>query len=192
MSIWPPLMEGNPPNSSKSIVFYLASGCEERVGEGFESRVTRWNPRKDVRVHKVHVRASYTARMDVRGHGHPREGAQRAVERTGRRGKDTGVWASVSTDVRTSGTYEHACACKPRGRPGHTSVGTRKGARARTDVRSEARASTRAQVSAREEEEEAETFEAKGGCPWVPRPKRRNWEKARFSIGHAFKVRGSN
>ncbi|OWM76862.1 hypothetical protein CDL15_Pgr019157 [Punica granatum] len=84
--------------------------------------------------------------MDVRGHGHPREGAQRAVERTGRRGKDTGVWASVSTDVRTSGTYEHACACKPRGRPGHTSVGTRKGARARTDVRSEARASTRAQA----------------------------------------------
>ncbi|PKI73236.1 hypothetical protein CRG98_006371 [Punica granatum] len=38
-------------NSSKSRMFYLASGCEERVREEFESRVTRWNPRKDVRVH---------------------------------------------------------------------------------------------------------------------------------------------
>ncbi|OWM76864.1 hypothetical protein CDL15_Pgr019159 [Punica granatum] len=39
------------PNSSKSRMFNLASGCQERVGEEFESRVTRWNSRKDVRVH---------------------------------------------------------------------------------------------------------------------------------------------
>ncbi|PKI40460.1 hypothetical protein CRG98_039152 [Punica granatum] len=38
------------PNSSKSRMFYLASGYEERVGEEFESWVTRWNPRKDARV----------------------------------------------------------------------------------------------------------------------------------------------
>ncbi|PKI39021.1 hypothetical protein CRG98_040587 [Punica granatum] len=31
-------------------MFYLVSGYEERVEEGFESRLTRWNPRKDVRT----------------------------------------------------------------------------------------------------------------------------------------------
>ncbi|OWM69327.1 hypothetical protein CDL15_Pgr003928 [Punica granatum] len=68
-------------------MFYLASGCEERVGEGFESRVTQWNLRKDVRVHKVHVRVSCSTWMDVCGHGHALEGAQRVVRRaSGRAG----------------------------------------------------------------------------------------------------------
>ncbi|PKI70879.1 hypothetical protein CRG98_008770 [Punica granatum] len=30
------------------------------------------------------------------------------------------------------------------------------------------------------------------GCPWVPRPNRRNQEKARVSIGRPFEGRGSN
>ncbi|OWM76614.1 hypothetical protein CDL15_Pgr009179 [Punica granatum] len=84
-------------------MLYLASGYEERVGEGFENRVTRWNPRKDVRVHKVHVRASCSTRMDVHGHGHVQEGTQCAVGSVGGRGKDigaqSGMRAGVSTDV---------------------------------------------------------------------------------------------
>ncbi|PKI54482.1 hypothetical protein CRG98_025124 [Punica granatum] len=43
------------PNSSKSRVIYLASGYEERVGEVFESRVTRLNAWKDARVQRMHV-----------------------------------------------------------------------------------------------------------------------------------------
>ncbi|PKI45016.1 hypothetical protein CRG98_034588 [Punica granatum] len=47
-------------------------------------------------------------------------------------------------------------------------------------------------VSAREQEEEDERIGARGGCPWVLRPKRRNREKALVSIGRAFEVHGSN
>ncbi|PKI53383.1 hypothetical protein CRG98_026223 [Punica granatum] len=74
------------------------------------------------------------------------EGAQRAVGSAGGCGKDIGARASVSTDVWTSRTYRRACACKPRGRPGRTSVGTRTGARVQTDVRGEARSDARARV----------------------------------------------
>ncbi|PKI71837.1 hypothetical protein CRG98_007776 [Punica granatum] len=44
------------PNSSKSRVIYLASGYEERVGEVFESRVTRLNAWKGARVQRKQVR----------------------------------------------------------------------------------------------------------------------------------------
>ncbi|PKI47623.1 hypothetical protein CRG98_031974 [Punica granatum] len=48
-------------------MFYPASGYKERVGEGFESRVTRWNPRKDVRV-QGHARSGELGvRLDVHG-----------------------------------------------------------------------------------------------------------------------------
>ncbi|PKI73124.1 hypothetical protein CRG98_006466 [Punica granatum] len=54
------------PNSSKSRVIYLVSGYEERVGEVFESRVTRLNAWKGARVQGMHVRVRMGAREDVR------------------------------------------------------------------------------------------------------------------------------
>ncbi|PKI67482.1 hypothetical protein CRG98_012066 [Punica granatum] len=55
------------------------------VGEVFESRVTRWNPRKDVPVHRVHVRVSW-ARGWARGrHAGAQAGAQQAHRRAGGR-----------------------------------------------------------------------------------------------------------
>ncbi|OWM89859.1 hypothetical protein CDL15_Pgr014598 [Punica granatum] len=64
-------------------MFYLASGYGERVGEGFECWVTRWNPRKDVRVQGQHVRMSWDVRLDVHGHA---QAWQRAQARGGARG----------------------------------------------------------------------------------------------------------
>ncbi|PKI38854.1 hypothetical protein CRG98_040754 [Punica granatum] len=46
-------------------MFYLASGYEERVGEVFESPVTRLNAWKRARVLRMHVRARKAARKDV-------------------------------------------------------------------------------------------------------------------------------
>ncbi|PKI70605.1 hypothetical protein CRG98_009110 [Punica granatum] len=91
-------------------MFYLASGCKEKVEEGFESRVTQWNPRKYVRVHEMHVRASSRAQMDVREHGHAREGAQCAVGRAGGRSKDIGSRALARTCGRRGHTDVHVHA----------------------------------------------------------------------------------
>ncbi|OWM76621.1 hypothetical protein CDL15_Pgr009186 [Punica granatum] len=57
-------------------MFYLASGYEERVGEGFESRVTWWNPWKDVRVQGQHVRMGWDAQLNVHGCAQARQRAQ--------------------------------------------------------------------------------------------------------------------
>ncbi|PKI67457.1 hypothetical protein CRG98_012041 [Punica granatum] len=88
-------------------VIYLASGYEERIGEVFESRVTRWNPRKDVRVHKVHVRASWARGWACTGVRNARAGPQAeargAGDRAGARlGAAAGVcgWPRERTDGR--------------------------------------------------------------------------------------------
>ncbi|OWM63030.1 hypothetical protein CDL15_Pgr026204 [Punica granatum] len=71
-------------------MFYQASGCEERVGEGFESRVTRWNPQKDVRV-QGHARSDELGmRLGLHGRADAQAGARAEAwgtgERTGSRG----------------------------------------------------------------------------------------------------------
>ncbi|PKI67612.1 hypothetical protein CRG98_011992 [Punica granatum] len=95
---------------------YIASGYKERVGEGFESRVTRWNPWKDVRVHGQHVRASWDARLDVHEHAQAREGAQahgwtrgqarEVVVRAGRAWGGTGARCAGRTGA---GAYGDEC-----------------------------------------------------------------------------------
>ncbi|PKI50210.1 hypothetical protein CRG98_029393 [Punica granatum] len=79
-------MEGNPHNSSKSRVIYLAPRYEERVEEVFESRVTRWNPRMDVQVHRVDVRASWVRDWACGERQGTQEDVRRAAARDGRTG----------------------------------------------------------------------------------------------------------
>ncbi|PKI41860.1 hypothetical protein CRG98_037730 [Punica granatum] len=61
-------------------MFYLALGCEERVGKEFESRVTRLNAWKGAQVQRMHVRARMGAREDVR-RAAGRAGARLGVQR---------------------------------------------------------------------------------------------------------------
>ncbi|PKI53183.1 hypothetical protein CRG98_026424 [Punica granatum] len=63
----------------KSRVIYLASGYEERVGEVFESRVTRLNAWKGARVQRMHVRARMGERLGVREHARARQGVRRVT-----------------------------------------------------------------------------------------------------------------
>ncbi|OWM77694.1 hypothetical protein CDL15_Pgr026425 [Punica granatum] len=58
-------------------MLYLDSGYEERVGEVFESQVTRLNTRKD-------VRGELGARLDVLGQAQARQGAQAHGQARGR------------------------------------------------------------------------------------------------------------
>ncbi|PKI71781.1 hypothetical protein CRG98_007797 [Punica granatum] len=75
----------NSPNFSKSRAIYLASGYEERVGEVFESRVTRLNAWKGARVQRMHVQARMGARLGVRDRGSSaREGARARGNTRGR------------------------------------------------------------------------------------------------------------
>ncbi|OWM66619.1 hypothetical protein CDL15_Pgr005056 [Punica granatum] len=70
-------------------MFYLASGCKERVGEVFESRVTRLNAWKGAREQRMHVRARMGARLGLREHT---GGAlERASVLAGASGARTGV-----------------------------------------------------------------------------------------------------
>ncbi|PKI58349.1 hypothetical protein CRG98_021257 [Punica granatum] len=95
------------PNSSKSRVIYLDSGYEERVGEVFESRVTRLNAWKDARVQRMHIRVC----TDV-----------------GFAGRHAGACASAWLGTReASGTREGAQACAQgvRGRAGKRATGAR-------------------------------------------------------------------
>ncbi|PKI71964.1 hypothetical protein CRG98_007647 [Punica granatum] len=64
-------------------MFYLASGCEERVEEEFESRVTRLNIWKGARVQRMHVRQGWACgrTSGAQAHGQARcrcAGARRA------------------------------------------------------------------------------------------------------------------
>ncbi|PKI66058.1 hypothetical protein CRG98_013553 [Punica granatum] len=120
-------------------MLYLALGCEERVEEVFESRVTRWSPWMD----DSGRRKAWNARLGAR------EGVRRADARSGARLRGEG-----HSDARYFGLGE----CKREGGKGRNIWG-------------------------------------KGRLPlgslWVPRPMRRNREKARVSIGRAFEARGS-
>ncbi|PKI44334.1 hypothetical protein CRG98_035275 [Punica granatum] len=66
-------------------MFYLASGCGKRVGEGFESSVTRWNPRKDVWV-QGHARSDELGmRLGVYGRADTQTGAWEEARGVGER-----------------------------------------------------------------------------------------------------------
>ncbi|OWM73807.1 hypothetical protein CDL15_Pgr012370 [Punica granatum] len=68
-------------------MLYVASGYEERVGEGLECRVTQWDPWKDVRVHEQSVRVSWGADVGLRGSGRGAgwQAGVRALEQTSAR-----------------------------------------------------------------------------------------------------------
>ncbi|PKI71849.1 hypothetical protein CRG98_007788 [Punica granatum] len=55
-------------------MLYLASGYEEGVGEGFESRMTRLTAWKGARVQRMHVRARMGAQLGAREHAQARRG----------------------------------------------------------------------------------------------------------------------
>ncbi|OWM74323.1 hypothetical protein CDL15_Pgr013227 [Punica granatum] len=79
-------------------MLYLASGYEERVEEVFESRVTRLNPWKGVRVQGKHARMGWEARMDM--HGRDRELRNVSGARAQRVDVVTGAGACTRTDER--------------------------------------------------------------------------------------------
>ncbi|OWM76427.1 hypothetical protein CDL15_Pgr023970 [Punica granatum] len=76
-------------------MIYLASEYEERVGEVFESQVTRLNAWKGARVQRMHVRARMGAREDIRPAG-VRGCARAYASARGTRGH---AWQRAATGV---------------------------------------------------------------------------------------------
>ncbi|PKI62261.1 hypothetical protein CRG98_017341 [Punica granatum] len=123
-------------------MLYLASGYEERVGEGFESWVNRWDPWKDVRVQGQHVRVSCGADGDVRRRARARQNHRRTIGSAGRNGcrqacarTSTGGRMGVSVsvrDVRAGWMCMHMHACMQEGRPGCTGAGHGSGGRGKS------------------------------------------------------------
>ncbi|PKI49255.1 hypothetical protein CRG98_030364 [Punica granatum] len=66
-----------PLSRFESFLACSTSGYEERVGEVFESRVTRLNAWKGARVQRMHVRARMGAGLGVREHARARQGVRR-------------------------------------------------------------------------------------------------------------------
>ncbi|PKI52602.1 hypothetical protein CRG98_027030 [Punica granatum] len=95
-------------------MFYQASGCEERVGEGFESRVTRWNPQKDVRV-QGHARSDELGmRLGLHGRADAQAGARAEAwgtgERTGSRGAQASAQQCARGASKCASTRANECA----------------------------------------------------------------------------------
>ncbi|OWM82719.1 hypothetical protein CDL15_Pgr014207 [Punica granatum] len=81
-------------------MFYLASGYEERVGEVFESRVTRLNAWKSARVQRMHVRPGWAcgSTSGVRaGHAGARQGTLACSRARGMRAGVRGYCSPEST-----------------------------------------------------------------------------------------------
>ncbi|PKI41451.1 hypothetical protein CRG98_038150 [Punica granatum] len=98
-------------------MFYLASGYEDRVGEVFESRVTRLNAWKGARVQRMHVRARMGAGAE---HWNARACALGclALERAHGRGSGARAWARTGVWRAGAQLYAQACAraCSDRQR----------------------------------------------------------------------------
>ncbi|PKI73428.1 hypothetical protein CRG98_006198 [Punica granatum] len=88
------------PNSSKSRVIYLVSGYEERVGEVFESQVTRLNAWKDARVQRMHIRVCTDVGCAGRHPGRARGRRQASGQASMRPGVRVGRAGWRATDAR--------------------------------------------------------------------------------------------
>ncbi|PKI63424.1 hypothetical protein CRG98_016091 [Punica granatum] len=86
-------------------MLYLASGYKERVGEGFESWVTRLNSWKDVRVQGCSVRVSW-----VRGSAYA--GVHGNNMGTGGQEGRQGAWAQRAGEVTDVGADKQKRACR--------------------------------------------------------------------------------
>ncbi|OWM89275.1 hypothetical protein CDL15_Pgr022321 [Punica granatum] len=124
-------------------MLYLASGCKERVGEGFESRVTRLNTWKDVRVQsdersakERHTAGRALACTSATGGQVRGEELDRMVGSAGKRWRACAGAGDERT--RQAAVRECRCACMHAdGRPGcmGTSTRARAGANEHTGVR---------------------------------------------------------